>query len=86
MNKSILSTSNRNLKTSQNELTLPPIIESQVSKNVSFSKQSHNSNRQDSEIVLIDERLSSNKTANGWKLSPYNSEHDYDVINRHGDK
>lgn len=83
MSKSILSTSNRNLKTSQNELTLPPIIEAQVSKNVSFSKPHHNNNRHDSGIVLIDEHLASNKTSNGWKLSPYNSEHDYDVINRH---
>jgi len=83
MSKSILSTSNRNLKTSQNELTLPPIIEAQVTKNVSFSKPNHNNNRHDSGIVLIDEHLASNKTTNGWKLSPYNSEHEYDVINRH---
>lgn len=89
MSRQLLASANRHISSrTQNELTLPPIVETQISSannhNANNSKKSNSSTRVDSGIA-IDYPNDSQHNGGGWTLSPNESENGCDNNMRNND-
>ncbi len=92
MSRQLLPSANRHGSSrNQNELTLPPIVETQISNNPNVnnnSKKSHSSTRVDSGIA-VECPNDNHHIGGGWTLSPNGSENgadnNYHNNNRHNE-